>query len=434
MADEGFNGGTAAAASGGAASAAAGGGAAGGGAASGGARYTVISSDTHAGGSHAMYREYLESKYHEAFDEWRGEYSNPFSDLGDQRRYRNWDDEMRNTQQDADGVVGEVIFPNTVPPFFPSFVLFARPPRPEEYELRLAGIRAHNRWLADFCARYPERRAGIGQIFVNDLDDAIEDVRFIKENNLRGGLLLPAIPPDCDWLQPFNHPDYDRLWAVCEELEVPINSHGGTGLPAYIRHPSSALLMLAEVPTFSHRPFLFFLLGGVFERFPNLRFVMTEQGSSWLPPLLEQLDTTLTKVRDNGAVGELRFKPEHILPRSATEYFEQNCWIGASFPRRSDVDAFRSLGIHKIMWGSDFPHDEGTPPFTTEALRQVFFDWDEADLRKVLAENAAELYGFDLDALAPEASRLGPLVSEVARPLDALPDGANEALLQNVPA
>ena len=97
-------------------------------------RYTVISADTHAGGSHAMYREFLEEKWLDDFDAWRGEYKNPFSDLGDQRRMRNWDDELRNSQQDADGVAGEVIFPNTVPPFFPSFVLFARPPKPEEYE------------------------------------------------------------------------------------------------------------------------------------------------------------------------------------------------------------------------------------------------------------------------------------------------------------
>ena len=70
------------------------------------------------------------------------------------------------------------MFPNTVPPFFPSFVLFAGPPTDDEYEHRLAGIRAHNRWLVDFCARFPERRAGIGQIFLNDVDDAIDDVQL----------------------------------------------------------------------------------------------------------------------------------------------------------------------------------------------------------------------------------------------------------------
>jgi len=395
-------------------------------------RYTIISADTHAGGSHAMYRDYLEDRWVEEFDAWRGEYKNPFSDLGDQRRLRNWDDDLRNAQQDDDGVVGEVIFPNTVPPFFPGFVLFARPPKPDEYERRLAGIRAHNRWLVDFCERFPDRRAGIGQIFLNDIDDAIADVRWIAEHGLRGGALLPTIPPDVDWVKPLNHPDYDRLWAVCDELEVPLNCHGGTGSPAYARVPSSALVMLAEIPTYSRRPLLFLLLSGVFERFPGLRFVMTEQGCGWVPALLDQLDGILASVRDKGAVGELRFAPEHVLPRSATEYVEQNVWFGVSFPQREEVAAVRDrLGLDHLMWGSDYPHDEGTFPFTTPALRQVFHGWPEADVRQVVTDNAAALYGFDAAALAAAAAAVGPLVSEVARPLDELPPEANEALLRN---
>lgn len=398
-------------------------------------RYTLISADTHAGGSHAMYREFLDPRYRDEFDAWREKYRNPFKDLGDDRRLRNWDDDMRNSQQDADGVVGEVIFPNTVPPFFPSFVLFARPPKPHQYEQRLAGIRAHNRWLEDFCSRFPERRAGIGQIFLNDIDDAIADVRWVKEHGLRGGVLLPTIPPDVDWIKPLNHPDYDRLWAVCEELEVPINCHGGTGSPAYEPVPSSALVMLAEIPTYSRRPLLFLLLSGVFERFPGLRFVMTEQGCSWLPGLLRQLDGILKSVRDKGAIGELRFKPEHILPMTATEYVQRNVWLGVSFPQRADVAAARdTIGLDKVMWGSDFPHDEGTYPFTREHLRQLFSEWSEDDLRKILASNVAEMYDFDLDALAPAAQRFGPTVAEVAEPLTQLPDNPNEALLRNTAA
>ena len=139
-------------------------------------RYTIISADCHAGGSHAAYREYLDPAYLEDFDAWRGKYKNPYKDLGDNRRLRNWDNEMRNSQQEADGVVGEVVFPNTVPPFFPSFVLFAKPPTDDEYPHRHAGVHAHNRWLKDWCNEFPERRAGVGQIFLNDVDDAIEDV------------------------------------------------------------------------------------------------------------------------------------------------------------------------------------------------------------------------------------------------------------------
>jgi len=402
--------------------------------ASGEQHYTIISSDTHAGGSHAQYREFLEATYLDDFDAWRAQYKNPFKDLGDQRRYRNWDNEMRNNQQDADGVVGEVIFPNTVPPFFPSFVLFAPPPKPEDYEHRLAGVRAHNRWLVDFCERFPDRRAGIGQIFVNDLDDAIADVRWIKEHGLRGGVLLPAVPPDATWLKPYNHPDYDRLWAVCEELGVPVNCHGGVGGPEYLRHPSSALVQIAELGHYSRRPLIFMLLSGVFERFPNLKFVITEQGCAWIPAFLAQLDHSLAAVRNAGAIGELRFKPEHILPKSATEYFRQNVWLGVSFPGLADARAAQeTVGLDKFMWGSDYPHDEGTYPFTREHLRQVFSDWDPADMQKILAENAARLYDFDLEALRPLADEFGPTHAEIARPLTELPEHPNEALLRVKP-
>ena len=140
-------------------------------------RYTIISSDCHAGGNHAQYREYLDPAYVERFDEWRGRYKNPFRDLQDDGRSRNWDDERRISEMEADGVVAEVVFPNTVPPFFPTGVVIApAPTTPEDYELRLAGIRAHNRWLADFCAAHPERRAGLGQILLNDVDDTLEDI------------------------------------------------------------------------------------------------------------------------------------------------------------------------------------------------------------------------------------------------------------------
>ncbi len=140
-----------------------------------------------------------------------------------------------------------MIFPNTVPPFFPSFVLFAGPPEPEHYEHRLAGIRAHNRWLLDWCNEFPERRAGIGQIFLNDIDDAIDDVRWIKENGLRGGILLPNIPPSATWMKPIYDPEYDRLWEVCQDLEVPVHVHGGTGAPDYGPYPVSMLLYITEV-------------------------------------------------------------------------------------------------------------------------------------------------------------------------------------------
>jgi predicted TIM-barrel fold metal-dependent hydrolase len=350
--------------------------------------------------------------------------------LQDGGRIRNWDDDRRNGDLEAQGIVAEVVFPNTVPPFFPSFILFARPPKPEEYEQRLAGIRAHNRWLADWCARFPERRAGIGQVFLNDVDEAIKDVRWIKEHGLRGGILISAIPPDCKWVKPLYDPVYDPLWKVCEELEVPVNSHGGTGMPDYGKYPAAALLFISEVPFYSQRPFLQLMFSGVFERFPNLKFVMTEMGCSWLPPMLNRLDAVFAQIRKTGRTGEMRYSEEHILPKSATEYFQQNCWVGVSQPGPDDAAARYKIGLDKFMWGSDYPHDEGTAPFSREHLRQRFSDAPVSEMRQMLGENAAKLYGFDLEVLAPLAQKFGPTVGELSEPLTKLPDNPNEALLR----
>jgi predicted TIM-barrel fold metal-dependent hydrolase len=167
----------------------------------------------------------------------------------------------------------------------------------------------------------------------------------------------------------------------------------------------------------------------VFERFPRLRFVITESSAAAYPPLLKQLDGIMESIR-KGAIGELKYTAEHALPRSATEYFHQNCWIGASFPGPLDVEARAVIGADRFMWGSDYPHDEGTPPYTREHLRQVFHAVGEQDLRKILGGNAAALYDFDLAKLAPLAAQYGPSVEEVAQPLDRLPDEPNSALLK----
>ena len=94
--------------------------------------YLLITADTHAGGSHAQYREYLEPKYRETFDEWRGGYKNPSQEHYGSKKMRNWDYDIRTADQNRQGVVGEVVFPNTVPPFFRKSIVTAQPPAPDQ--------------------------------------------------------------------------------------------------------------------------------------------------------------------------------------------------------------------------------------------------------------------------------------------------------------
>ena len=382
-------------------------------------RYTIISADTHAGGSHEQYREYLDPEWRDEFDAWRNRYKNPFSDLHGHRRVRNWDSDLRWEEMEADGSAAEVIFPNTVPPFFPTGAVIAGPPTPEEFPARLAGIRAHNRWLADFVAEYPQRRAGIGQIFLNDVDEAIKDVAWCKEHGITGGALLPGRPDDATWVQPLYSPYYDKLWAACQDLDVTITHHGGQGSPNYGDFPAAGMLWVAETTYFSHRAIVHVILGGVFERFPRLRLVFTEQGVGWVPGTLAQLDAYWMGMK-MGRVGELK-ADESLLPLSPSEYFNRNVWVGASFPSPGEAKSMRKIGIDRCMWGSDYPHHEGCPPYSREALRRAFEGWTVEEIDRVLTGTACEVYGFDAAALAPVAERIGPTVEEIAVPLDEVP-------------
>ena len=385
-------------------------------------RYTIISSDCHAGGNHQQYREYLDPAYLERFDAWRGRYKNPFRDLQDDGRSRNWDDDRRISEMEADGVVAEVVFPNTVPPFFPTGVVIAQAPTtPEDYELRLAGIRAHNRWLADFCGAHPTRRAGLGQILLNDVEDTLQDVRWIADHDL-AGVLLPGVAPNTG-IEPLFSPAYDPVWALCQELGLPVTHHGGgSGMPDYGAYPSSTTMYMMEAGFFANRALWHLVMSGVFDRFSDLVFVMTEQGAGWIPGALTQMDDLNAAMRA-GKFGELG-PSATVLPLQPSEYFARNCWVGTSFPPPGETEVFRTLGIEKFMWGSDYPHREGTYPYTRESLRRTFAGWDPADLRKVFAGNIAGVYGFDLAALDPIGDRVGPTVDEVATPLDAVPADA----------
>ncbi|MFP6630458.1 MAG: amidohydrolase family protein, partial [Myxococcota bacterium] len=71
------------------------------------------------------------------------------------------------------------------------------------------------------------------------------------------------------------------------------------------------------------------------------------------------------------------------------------------------------IGVDKLLWGSDYPHMEGTWPNTMDSLRATFGSYPEDETRRILGTNAAEVYGFDLEALAPIAEKFGPALSDI---------------------
>ena len=102
------------------------------------------------------------------------------------------------------------------------------------------------------------------------------------------------------------------------------------------------------------------------------------------------------------------------LSMAPSDYYRRNVAVGASCVPRSDLDLRAAIGPDQIMWGSDYPHPEGTWPNTAEYFRTTFANFPEQDGRKILGENAMAFYGLDRASLQVVANRIGPAASMFA--------------------
>ena len=176
-------------------------------------------------------------------------------------------------------------------------------------------------------------------------------------------------------------------------------------------------LWVTEVTWYCQAGFRHLIMGGAFEKFPRLKYILTESGCSWVPALLAQMDR-IHMGMCRGAIGELNYSDQQwVLSESPSYYARQNCWYGASFPGKDDLEGVDEIGVDKVLWGNDYPHYEGTFPYNLESLRLTFGDVPEANRRKLLGLNAAELYHFDVDKLMPLAREFGPTPDQVSQPL-----------------
>jgi len=402
-------------------------------------RQIVVSTDAHAGADLRDYRPYLAASLHEEFDAWAADFHDPWADFDMEMEGHedegikmgrlsfvssySWDGDARLAHMDAEGIAAEVLFPNTVPPFYPSGVISAPPPgTPDEYRLRWEGVKAHNRWMADFCALAPERRIGLAQIFLHDVDAAVAEARWAKEAGLQG-LLVPA-----DHLSRqvyLFEKRLDPFWQVCCELDLPVHRHAlSLGESEAVYGPAAPAIAAHETEFFFVRALSQLVFGGIFERFPTLKFVFSEGGISWALGELRKLDAEIRFGRQKGHGAYPVFhRAAQQLSMTASEYFARNCWIGASLIRPQEMVVYEQVGVDKIMWGSDYPHTEGTFPHSQLSLRLLFSKIPEDHARKMFCDNAVGLYGLDKAPLQAIADRIGPTIADISRPVadDELP-------------
>ncbi|MET0883519.1 MAG: amidohydrolase family protein [Acidimicrobiales bacterium] len=375
------------------------------------ARAGIISVDGHVKARRATYRDYIDPGYHGQFDEWMERVDGtPDGFVRPQMEDGQWDPQKRLTDLAPQGVVAEVLFANGT--------AFAEPGhRTLPPELTRQANLAYNRWLVDFCAEGQGRLLGQALVNFDDVDQAVADVHWAKEHGL-GGIQMPPLTSLSKF---FFDPALDPIWAAVQEVGLPLSQHGGTGAPDYQPAGFAAIMVLATEHSFySGRSMWQMMLGGVFDRFPDLKLAFVETEAWWIRPMIEHLDKRMNMGDEWTEFADF-MKASGASKRLASEYWATNCYAGISpfHPAQisvdelgtKDVDESGGFRIHSgnAMFGVDYPHFESIFPDTMEHVATLVGNphVTEDDARKILYENAAEVYAFDLAALQPTIDEWG---------------------------
>jgi predicted TIM-barrel fold metal-dependent hydrolase len=405
---------------------------------------TIVSLDSHAQVPQAAWKTYLEKPYHDLLSRLSKENQQWIDVMGrlmidrthletdvfDPDRVYDcgllgmFDCETRLAQMDREGIAGEFVYngePRQVALFFQ--------PSNSKYsdEACEAGVRAHHRWAYEEFGQAGDRVLLIGvtgHAPCRDLEATLSEIRWISEHGFVG-TVAPGMTSYLD--QPPLYDEYwDPMWKLCAERELTVVVHAGYGTEAgpffkeiadvhsemqiagdltdelLTRFTTSAMTANFFNSVDTRRPLWQLTLGGVFDRHPDLKLLLTEIRADWLPAMLRHLDAIFEQHR--------RDLPTRSKP---SEHWQRVGTTCVSFAHRAEIEMRDEIGVDTMAFGRDYPHPEGTWPNTRQWIHNAFLGVPESDLRSILGENAIRRLGLDGAVLEAVAGRIGPTVEEL---------------------
>lgn len=300
------------------------------------------------------------------------------------------DPEIRFQVMREEGIAAECIFPT-----IGLYVWMLKDPEGGRYSCRI-----YNDWLHDTLQRHSQRFCCAGLIPTWTVEDAVAEVRYVADLGLRAHM-LPTVPANqltkqgaASWPN-WNHPNWEPLWSAIEETGLPIVMHQGTGHDmVWYRGPGATIANVIATQSMAPRTATLLATSGVLERHPDLHFVFVEYNAGWLGWTMETVDYYNQAFARYGPVksGKPRLYPE--LPELASSYIKRQ--IHATF--QDDETCLVNLprsGAESLMWGHDYPHEEGTYPNSAETVSRLSTLLDPDTQRLVFRGNAERIFGFD---------------------------------------
>jgi predicted TIM-barrel fold metal-dependent hydrolase len=248
-----------------------------------------------------------------------------------------------------------------------------------DFDYKQACFDAYNVWIAEYCAAHPDRLLGIGQTAMRSVEDGIRDLRRIRELGLRG-VMMPGNPAVADYHDPVYAPFYE----AAIDLGLPLSFHILTSQQDTFKVRGPRLNAFMSIIRGCQDLIGTFIFGGVFERHPRLKLVCVEADAGWVPHFMYRMDHAYERHR--------YWLPSGTLTRMPSEYFREHVYT--TF--QDDWVAFQMkdlCNVRRLLWANDFPHSDSTWPNSQALLAQHAAHLTPAELRLILHDNVAELYG-----------------------------------------
>jgi len=281
----------------------------------------------------------------------------------------------RLEDMELEGIDAEICFPEL------SLWLYAI----DNPEAEAASARIYNDWNDATLCDHKHRFVRCGMLPVHDFSATLAELDYLAGKGFTAAMLPAVTPPN---LPKYNDEKWDPIFAKAAALGIAFVMHTGTGLETvvYERGAGAAIINYTVQALDAQKTAMYMVSGGLLDRNPGAKVAFIESGASWLIALAERMD-------EIAEAHSMFVRPK--LSRRPSEIIDDQVYSSFQHDRSCIVAAAAGLpGARNVIWGSDYPHAEGTFPFSRKITEDLFdsLNVDDATRRRVLGLNAAELF------------------------------------------
>ena len=279
--------------------------------------------------------------------------------------------DLRMADLDEQGIWAEVVFASTG--IWMTVI--------EDRELSRECARVYNDWAYAELIKRSDRYLPAAMLSSVNIEDAVAEAKRVAKLGFKALCLPTTLPKHLE----YNQTEWDQLWAVAAEAGMVICFHIGTGTAELVvtRGPGGAIINYWETTIPAQRCIVHLVASGALDRFRKLKVLTAEAGCAWVPALADRLDESFRQ-HQTWITPKLERRPGEAIYEQVYTSFQHD---------ESAIATVEHLGFQNVLWGSDYPHLEGTFPRTQEVLHHLLDKAPPAIRDRVTLGAFEELFG-----------------------------------------